>query len=255
MILHIFNNTDIYIGAQTLLIVIGSMLLGMLITYAYYKRVKRELETVQEEESKAIRKQEELRTQVHELLEKQFNHTEERDKLSETIIQQRNQINSHKSELESKKADTSNEERLEKLVSEYRQRLHIIESEWLKVKSNQPSIPTTPVASVSLKKNNYDHVTSLLGRSVTENDLTLISGIGPKTANLLNQAGINSWDTLAETNQEKLKEILEEGGGAFKALDPSHWQDQASMAAKGEWRKLRAFQSYLRSKSDNQETS
>ena len=93
---------------------------------------------------------------------------------------------------------------------------------------------------------NYDHVSRLLGRQVTENDLTLIAGIGPRTASLLQKMGIESWDALAATPVDKLRQILGDAGGVYKSQDPTHWPKQASMAAQSEWRKLRVFQETLK---------
>lgn len=253
MTLHIFNNPDVMIAAQTLLIVIGSMLLGMLVTYRLYSRIRKELDSAQEEYAKAIRKQDELKGQVHELLEKQSSFTDERVQMNDTIYRLQNQLAAQQIEINARDSTNEQTEQLQKLISEYRQRLHIIETELLKAKSTGQVAVLRAEQTAPVIRMNYDHVASLLGRSVTENDLTLISGIGPKTASLLQKSRIDSWEALASTTPESLKQVLDDGGMAFRSLDPSHWPDQASMAAKGEWRKLKAFQSYLRSRAESEE--
>ena len=75
-------------------------------------------------------------------------------------------------------------------------------------------------------------------------DLTKIEGIGPKIGEHLNAAGITSFAQLANTNPERIREILDEVGG-FAAHDPATWADQAQLAANGEWDKLSEWQDIL----------
>jgi predicted flap endonuclease-1-like 5' DNA nuclease len=91
-------------------------------------------------------------------------------------------------------------------------------------------------------------VSKLIGRQVAENDLTLILGIGPKTAEILKSHGVDTWDKLAATPLLDLSKWLLEAGGIYKSQDPTSWAKQATMAAHGEWRKLRLYQETLRSK-------
>ena len=79
----------------------------------------------------------------------------------------------------------------------------------------------------------------------TPDDLTKVEGIGPKIQELLNAAGIMSFAELAEAGADKVKEILEEAGGAMKSKDPSTWSQQAQMAADGKWDELKLWQDEL----------
>ena len=81
--------------------------------------------------------------------------------------------------------------------------------------------------------------------SVTPDDLTKVEGIGPKIQELLNAAGIMSFADLAEAGADRVKEILEEAGGAMKSKDPSTWSQQAQMAAEGKWDELKVWQDEL----------
>jgi len=74
-------------------------------------------------------------------------------------------------------------------------------------------------------------------------DLTLVEGIGPKIAELLLDAGIDSFALLSGTHPEKIKRLLEENG--LGGHDPSTWPDQAQLAAAGDWDKLREWQDFL----------
>lgn len=56
-------------------------------------------------------------------------------------------------------------------------------------------------------------------------DLTRISGIGPKLNALLNEHGIRTYAQLAATPVARLNTLLEEAG--LYMADPSGWPDQA----------------------------
>lgn len=80
---------------------------------------------------------------------------------------------------------------------------------------------------------------------IKEDDLQAIEGIGPKIAELLTNAGVNTWQKLADSSVEDLKTILLEGGNRFKMHDPSSWSQQAQFAANRNWEKLKEYQDYL----------
>ncbi len=76
-------------------------------------------------------------------------------------------------------------------------------------------------------------------------DLKIIEGIGPKIEILLKGAGIKTWQDLAKTKVETLKNILKEGGDRFAFHEPTTWPEQASLAASGNWQELEDFQVFL----------
>jgi small subunit ribosomal protein S1 len=76
-------------------------------------------------------------------------------------------------------------------------------------------------------------------------DLKKIEGIGPKIAELLSGAGIATFSALAETEAEKIKEILAEGGSRYQMHDPTSWPEQAALAADGSWDDLKKLQEEL----------
>ena len=65
----------------------------------------------------------------------------------------------------------------------------------------------------------------------TQDDLSLINGIGPKMAGILNENGINTFAQLANTDISTLKRILKEKNLAF--TNPTSWAEQARLAAAG----------------------
>ena len=82
-------------------------------------------------------------------------------------------------------------------------------------------------------------------RRFKKDDLTAVEGIGPKTAQLLKDQGIETWQVLSETAIDRIQGILNDAGSRFKLSDPGTWPKQAGMAARGEWDELQAYQDFL----------
>lgn len=76
-------------------------------------------------------------------------------------------------------------------------------------------------------------------------DLKIVEGIGPKIAELLNNAGITTWAGLADTPVEKIQEVLEAAGSRFALANPGSWPRQAGLAANGKWDELARLQDEL----------
>jgi len=82
-------------------------------------------------------------------------------------------------------------------------------------------------------------------KSTGSDDLKKIEGIGPKCAEHLNNGGIHTFQDLAESKLETLKEILEAAGPRYKIIDPTTWAEQAALAAAGKWDELQVLQDEL----------
>lgn len=76
----------------------------------------------------------------------------------------------------------------------------------------------------------------------TADNLTKIEGIGPKAAEALTGAGIDSYTALAKAKPDAIKEILTEASSRLAHLDPTTWPKQSKMAADGKWDELKAWQ-------------
>ncbi len=84
------------------------------------------------------------------------------------------------------------------------------------------------------------------GKTTTKgDDLRKVEGIGPKIAELFNDAGIVTFSDLAATSVERLQEILEAAGPNYSVHNPSTWPKQAELAAAGKWDELKAWQDEL----------
>lgn len=82
-------------------------------------------------------------------------------------------------------------------------------------------------------------------KSVKGDDLKKIEGIGPKIAELFNQAGIVTFDDLSKAEIGKLESILSEAGARYASHNPSTWPEQAGLAASGKWDELKELQDRL----------
>jgi predicted flap endonuclease-1-like 5' DNA nuclease len=75
-------------------------------------------------------------------------------------------------------------------------------------------------------------------------DLTKIEGIGVKYQEALHNAGITTFEQLAELSVERLAEIAQEAG-MRRAGSMETWAEQARLAANGEWDALQTLQDKL----------
>lgn len=90
-----------------------------------------------------------------------------------------------------------------------------------------------------------DTAKQFLGKKIVADNLTVVEGIGPKIAELFNNAGINTWYQLSETSIEKCQEILDDGGPRFAIHKPATWPKQALLAFEGKWEELNTWQDEL----------
>ena len=71
-------------------------------------------------------------------------------------------------------------------------------------------------------------------------DLTQISGIGPRMATILGAGGVTTYAQLQNTSTEKLHEIVA-ASGAVPSASIDTWPTQASYASKGDWSGLASY--------------
>ena len=71
-----------------------------------------------------------------------------------------------------------------------------------------------------------------------KDDLKKIYGVGPKMEKILNSKGIRSYADLKSMTAKELQEIINNSGGAYKSYKAGKWIRQASIASKGDFKKL-----------------
>ena len=76
-------------------------------------------------------------------------------------------------------------------------------------------------------------------------DLKKIEGIGPKAAEALVNAGIDTFAKLAKAEPTNIKEILTTASSRLAHLEPGTWPQQSQLAADGNWDELKVLQDKL----------
>lgn len=98
-----------------------------------------------------------------------------------------------------------------------------------------PGVPVTPEAAAPTRQPTTNAIVD---------DFEVIEGIGPKIAGVLRAAGIKTYDQLARTDTALLTQIAQDAG--LRLADASTWQKQATLAAAGEWERLKELQAQLK---------
>lgn len=75
-------------------------------------------------------------------------------------------------------------------------------------------------------------------------DLTLLEGIGPKVATVLNEIGIMSFADLARAEMPWVQQTLNAAG--LQYMNPEGWIEQAKLAATGDTEGLKKLQDELK---------
>ncbi|QWX83423.1 hypothetical protein H0I23_13305 [Cellulophaga sp. HaHaR_3_176] len=81
------------------------------------------------------------------------------------------------------------------------------------------------------------------GKTVKQDDLKLVEGIGPKIEGMFKDAGIKTWKALSNAKVSECQKVLDGGGTRYKIHDPASWPIQAKMCYEGKWKELAKWQS------------
>jgi len=115
---------------------------------------------------------------------------------------------------------------------------------------SQPAAPKAKAAAAAAPKATAPASTGKVelpnGKKFQVDDLKIVEGVGPKIAGLLNDAGIHTWQDLADAPTEKVQEVLDNAGPRYRMHDPATWSKQARMAADGQWEALVQYQDELK---------
>jgi len=76
--------------------------------------------------------------------------------------------------------------------------------------------------------------------TLQKDDLSIIKGIGPKTADALHEAGILRFEQLGLMDPEQLGQVLKEH--SLPVSNAAFWQKQAVLAAAQDWKGLEKLQ-------------
>lgn len=81
----------------------------------------------------------------------------------------------------------------------------------------------------------------------SNDDLTKLTGIGPKLAEAMNAAGISAYAQLAEMAVEDVNGHLAASNIRYSKATAESWAAQARLAAAGDWEGLKNYQASLKS--------
>ncbi len=68
-----------------------------------------------------------------------------------------------------------------------------------------------------------------------EENLTKVEGIGPKICEIFANAGIVTFQNLADAKVETLQGLLKEAGSRYSMANPGTWPEQAALLASGQY--------------------
>jgi ribosomal protein S6 len=80
---------------------------------------------------------------------------------------------------------------------------------------------------------------------VVTDDITIVEGLGPKAAEALVAAGVDTFAKLASATKEEVDTILAASASKVQHLDATTWGAQAALAAAGKMDELKAMQAEL----------
>ncbi|MEZ5106523.1 MAG: helix-hairpin-helix domain-containing protein [Draconibacterium sp.] len=61
----------------------------------------------------------------------------------------------------------------------------------------------------------------------TGDDLTKLTGVGPKLAEILAEGGFATYASIAEASVEDIQKVLEVAGSRYASKDPAPWIEEA----------------------------
>jgi len=105
---------------------------------------------------------------------------------------------------------------------------------------------TAPSSSKATKKKAAPKTRKKTTKKTAKKDkLTVVEGIGPKIALLLQADGIETFSDLAKAKVGTLSKILKDAGPRFSMHKPNSWPKQARLARDGKMDALKKLQDKL----------
>lgn len=83
---------------------------------------------------------------------------------------------------------------------------------------------------------------AVFGKTIKQDDLKIVEGIGPKIEGMFKEHGIKTWKALSEASVADCQKVLDTGGKRYKIHDPASWPMQSKMCYEGKWSELAKWQ-------------
>lgn len=135
--------------------------------------------------------------------------------------------------------------RLSKGKNNNHNKIAALEAELEACKKGKINLSSKSHKSAGIIPFNASNAKGVFGKTIKENSLTVVEGIGPKIEKLFHQHNVNSWKALSECTVEKCQKVLNSGGENYKLHNPKTWPKQAQMAYEGKWQQLFDWQEKL----------
>jgi predicted flap endonuclease-1-like 5' DNA nuclease len=103
---------------------------------------------------------------------------------------------------------------------------------------------TTPVTETAEETVTATEATATA--PTNDDDLTRLTGIGPKLAEAMKAAGIRSYAQLTSMSTEEISQALAGSNIRYTKANAESWAEQAKLAAAGDWKGLKAHQAALK---------
>jgi ribosomal protein L30 len=113
-----------------------------------------------------------------------------------------------------------------------------------KAASAAPEAAVEPTADASAAPEAASEPMADASAESAPDDLTKIEGIGPKIAEVLQAAGVHTFNDLAARDIDNLTEILQAAN--LRLAAPDTWAEQAQLAAAADWDGLKQLQDQLK---------
>ncbi len=159
------------------------------------------------------------------------------DAVAEGLAERKSEKQSEKAAEESAESKAAKEPKKEEPKQEAKAEPAVKEAPKTEAKAEKAA-EAAPVVKEKVKAEKEVKKTT----SEEPDNLTKIEGIGPKGAEALVAAGVDTYEKLSKTKADKIKEILTEASSRMAHLDPTSWPKQAKMAADGKWDALKEWQ-------------
>lgn len=101
-----------------------------------------------------------------------------------------------------------------------------------------------PIAETVVKASTA--VEPALTAEQSDDDLTRLTGIGPKLAEAMKAAGICTYAQLTTMSVEDVNQALAGSNIRYNKASAESWAEQATLAAAGDWKGLKAHQAALK---------
>ena len=125
----------------------------------------------------------------------------------------------------------------------HRQYISEIQIESISAKGGKKATPKKEEAKVEAPK--VKKTAPKKAAKTKADDLKKIEGAGPKAAEALVNAGLDTFAKVAKADPAKLSEILTEASSRLSHLVTTTWPKQAGLAAEGKWDELKELQDRL----------